>query len=155
MNHNEEVSVRTYAAAGGIVIDAAGDRVLTLLRPQRFGPDGQPEVRLPKGHIEPGESREQAALREVHEEAGLSGLEIRADLGHQTVEFDWKGLHTIRDESYFLLALAPGAGTDDPEGQFRLVWLSWEEALMRLTYEAEREWLRRARAAQDGLAPAG
>jgi len=138
---------QTYAAAGGVVVDAAGKRILVLLRPGRLGPDGQPEVRLPKGHIESGESREQTALREVQEEAGLSGLAILADLGQQTVEFDWQDSHIIRDESYFLMALAGDEDTLCPEKQFERLWLTWEEALARLTFEAEREWVRKARQA--------
>jgi 8-oxo-dGTP pyrophosphatase MutT (NUDIX family) len=129
------------------VIDAAGERVLVLLRPKRPGPDGQPEVRLPKGHIEPGESRRQAALREVHEEAGPTDLKVLADLGHQIVKFDWQGHHYIRDESYFLMTLPTGTYPGHPEKQFRALWLSWEEALARVTFEAEREWVWRAQAA--------
>ena len=141
---SEKLSVRKYKSAGGVVVDAAGERVLVLLRAERLGPDGRPEVRLPKGHIEPGESRIQAALREVEEEAGLSGLETVADLGHQTVEFDWKGQHFVRDESYFLMSEAADAVPGHPEKQFERLWLAWAEAQQRVTFEAEREWLRRA-----------
>jgi len=142
---NENLPIRKYTSAGGVVVDASGQQVLTLLRPKRLGPEGQPEIRLPKGHIEPGESRRQAALREVEEEAGVTGLKILADLGHQTVEFDWKGHHYLRDESYFLMDLAADAAPGRPERQFETLWLPWEEALGRMTFEAEREWLRRAR----------
>jgi 8-oxo-dGTP pyrophosphatase MutT (NUDIX family) len=130
-----------------VATDAQGRRVLVLLRPKREGPDGLPEVRLPKGHIEPGESRRTAALREVHEEAGLPDLQIVADLGHQIVEFDWDRHHYIRDESYFLMSLPTSARTVPPEKQYERLWVTWAEALEKLTYEAEREWLRRARAA--------
>ena len=133
-----------YQAAGGVVVNAKGDRVLLLLRPHRPGPDGQPEVRLPKGHIEPGESRRETALREVREEAGLGELEIVADLGHQTIEFDWQGRHYVRDEFYFLMRLPAGATVAPPEDQFERLWLPWDEALARLTFQAEKEWLRRA-----------
>jgi ADP-ribose pyrophosphatase YjhB (NUDIX family) len=138
---------RTYAAAGGVVVDPASERVLVLLRPGREGPGALPEVRLPKGHVEPDESLRQAALREVAEEAGLSSLKVVADLGHQTVEFDWQGYHYIRQESYFLLALAPGAEPGPAEEQFERLWLVWEQALARLTFDAEQEWMRRAQAA--------
>ena len=134
--------VVTYASAGGVVAD--GERVLVIMRPGRAGPDGRPEVRLPKGHVEPGESREQTARREVGEEAGLEQAEIVADLGHQTVEFNWRDRHVIRDESFFLMAPSPGAPPGQAEDQFAPMWLTWEEALAQLTFEAEREWVQRA-----------
>ncbi len=142
-----QLPLRTYTSAGGVVVEPGGRRVLVLLRPGRQGPGGQPEIRLPKGHVETGESHSQTALREVAEEAGLSGLEIIADLGRQTVEFDWQEHHYVRDEVYFLMAFAPNAQTTAPEEQFRRVWLPWDEALDSLTFGAEREWVRRAREA--------
>jgi 8-oxo-dGTP pyrophosphatase MutT (NUDIX family) len=141
---SDKIPVREYASAGGVVVDASGERVLVLRRSKRLGPDGLPEVRLPKGHIELGESRMQAAIREVEEEAGLSDLDIVADLGHQIVEFDYKGYHYVRDESYFLMTQMPEAAPGLPEKQFEILWLAWEEAQARITFEAEREWLRRA-----------
>jgi 8-oxo-dGTP pyrophosphatase MutT (NUDIX family) len=143
--------IRQYASAGGVVVDASGEKVLVLLRPKRLGPEGRPEIRLPKGHIESGESRHEAALREVCEEAGLLDLAILADLGHRTVEFDWQGQHTVRDESYFLMACPSHTQAVAGEQQFERVWLTWDEALSRLTFEAEREWVRRARTAWAGI----
>jgi len=137
-----DLPVVQYCSAGGVVTD--GDRVLVIVRAGRAGPDGRPEVRLPKGHVEPGESRVEAAQREVGEEAGLLQVELVADLGHQTVEFEWRDRHVIRDESFFLMIPVPGALPGPAEGQFEPVWLSWEEALAQLTFEAEREWVRRA-----------
>jgi len=144
----KELSTRTYTAAGGVVVDGAAGRVLVLLRPGCTGPNGRPEVRLPKGHVEPGEGRREAALREVHEEAGVAGLKIVVSLGHQRVEFDHQGHHYIRDEYYYLMTAPPGTEPRGHEEQWQPEWLSWEEALQQLTFEAEREWLRRARAAE-------
>jgi 8-oxo-dGTP pyrophosphatase MutT (NUDIX family) len=164
-----------YNAAGGVVIatqadPVAGDRqsapgercspepgepgrlfrrphrVLVLRRPSRG------EVRLPKGHVEKGESSQEAALREVAEESGYADLEILSDLGHQTVEFDYKGVHVVRDERYFLMHLRSHRQIERHAGehvrgesQFIPDWLNWDQALSELTFEAEREWVRRAR----------
>jgi 8-oxo-dGTP pyrophosphatase MutT (NUDIX family) len=128
-----------YRAAGGVVVD--GDHVLVLRRPERG------EVRLPKGHIDPGETPRAAALREVSEESGYADLEIVADLGTQTVEFDRDGRHYIRDEHYFLMHLRSErrlVRNHHDEHQFTPGWVSWDEALTLLTFEAEREWVRRA-----------
>jgi 8-oxo-dGTP pyrophosphatase MutT (NUDIX family) len=119
-------------------------RVLVLRRPSRD------EVRLPKGHVEKAESDEDTALREVVEESGYNALDIVADLGHQVVEFDYQGTHVIRDEHYYLMHLhgARQKTRKKKELQFIPDWLSWDEALAALTFEAEQEWVRRAREAQ-------
>ncbi|MBN1977054.1 MAG: NUDIX domain-containing protein [Anaerolineae bacterium] len=136
MKPNDDVVY--YDAAGGVVL--CDGRVLALKRPSRA------EVRLPKGHVEPGEDAQLAALREVREESGYDGLIVQADLGEQIVEFDHAGRHVVRSERYFLMALAdPGAAPHRGEAQFEPEWLAWDEALAELTFEAEREWVRRAR----------
>jgi 8-oxo-dGTP pyrophosphatase MutT (NUDIX family) len=127
-----------YTAAGGVVVHHG--RVLVLRRPSRG------EVRLPKGHVEPGEDVKAAALRETREESGCADLVLLADLGTQVVQFDHAGRHVVRQERYFLMTLpdnppSPGRGED----QFQPLWLTWDQALEALTFEAEREWVRRAR----------
>ena len=66
-------------SAGGLVVDLAGDvpRGALIGRTDR---QGRLLWSLPKGHIEDGETAEQAALREVEEETGIAG-EIVAELG--------------------------------------------------------------------------
>lgn len=135
-------AVVRYTAAGGVVVHDG--RVLVLHRP------GRGEVRLPKGHIEPGESAQEAALRETREESGYTNLVVQADLGTQLVEFERDGEHVVRTERYFLMepvgqAFQPVVG----EPQFEPVWLPWDEALTALTFEPEREWVRRAKGATE------
>jgi len=144
---SKELPVKRYESAGGVVRSSDGEQMLVLLRGERLGPEGRPEVRLPKGHIEPGETPRQAAVREVREEAGLSNLEVLRDLGHQRVEFDWQGTHYVRDERCYLMATTSATAAQPPEAQFERRWLPWTQALARLTFEAEREWVRRARSA--------
>jgi 8-oxo-dGTP pyrophosphatase MutT (NUDIX family) len=128
-----------YQSAGGIVIDE-NNRVLVLRRPSRN------EVRLPKGHIKAGESRLEAALREVAEESGYTGLIVLADLGHQVVKFEYQGRRIVRDEYYFLLGFQDTNQDEKPAGepQFESDWVSWAQALAELSFSAEREWVRRA-----------
>lgn len=128
-----------YASAGGIVI--AGDVVLLLNRPARG------EVRLPKGHIEDGESAEVAALRETAEETGYVDLEIESDLGSQVVEFDYNGKHVVRTERYFLMRLGSETTAPRPvkdEAQFRVLWTSLDKAAQLLTFDAEKRMLEEA-----------
>jgi 8-oxo-dGTP pyrophosphatase MutT (NUDIX family) len=132
-----------YQAAGGVVVDSG--RVLVLRRPSRD------EVRLPKGHIKKREAPQQAALREVAEESGYIDLEVTADLGHQVVEFDYQGTHVLRDEYYFLVRIHSLRQIEREEQELQFIpdWLDWDEALSELSYEPEREWVRRARKATD------
>lgn len=146
---NGEQQTVCYTAAGGVVVHEG--RVLVLRRPvlpsvpPLWGEEGG-EVRLPKGHVEPGESVQAAALRETREESGYTGLVLKADLGTQVVEFDYEGRHVVRTERYFLMALTggPESSPSGGEEQFEPVWLPRDEALAALTFEAEREWVRRA-----------
>lgn len=130
----------SYVAAGGVVFDGRG-RVLVLDRPSRG------EIRLPKGHVERGEEPFEAAVRETAEEAGYDDLELLFDLGAQIVEFDYRGKHITRDERYFSFRLVTDrrvARRPKDARQFDVMWLATEDALARLSYDAEREWLRRA-----------
>jgi 8-oxo-dGTP pyrophosphatase MutT (NUDIX family) len=154
-----------YRAAGGVVLDD-GDRVLLIERwmPRPARADGKPalvlEVRLPKGHVEPGETDEQAARREVCEETGYCGLAVIADLGEIVNEFDWPGkdLHVLRHEHYYLMRLTDPARRaphfdrpDADEARFTPRWAAdLAQAETLITFASEREFVRRAAA---GAAP--
>jgi len=62
-----KASFKIEKAAGGLVYNQKDE----LLFIHRFG-----KWDLPKGHIEKGEGKKEAAIREVEEECGISGLEI-------------------------------------------------------------------------------
>jgi len=121
-----------YSTGGGVVIDRG--RILLLERPSRQ------EIRLPKGHIEDGESPEDAGLRETSEESGYSDLKIEYSLGHRLVEFDYNDHHYRRDEHYFLMSLHSNHKRPRPpedEAGFNVMWLPWELAITTLTYPSE------------------
>ena len=129
-----------YQAAGGVVVHDG--QVLLLDRP------GRGEVRLPKGHIEEGESAAEAALREVCEETGYAHLSVVADLGGDHVEFvdPFRKRQVTRDERYFLMRLLDDQQVERErqEQQFIPIWVPVADAAARLTFEAEQEFVRRA-----------
>ncbi len=128
-----------YESAGGLVV-YQGRMLLVRKRLQ-------PEIRMPKGHIEPGESREAAALREVREETGYATPRILADLGTQTAEFERFGRWTRRAESAFLMALddetAVARDAKDSD-RFEPIWVAPIDAPRLLTFRTEQEFARRA-----------
>lgn len=128
------MKTKKYSAAGGIVIHQGN--LLLLVRPSRN------ETRLPKGHIDPGETAEITALRETTEEAGYADLEIVANLGSQVVEFDYQKSHYVRTEYYFLMRLRSDA--QEPRNakdaaDFQVLWVPIDEAVDRLTFDAEQQ----------------
>jgi ADP-ribose pyrophosphatase YjhB (NUDIX family) len=96
---------------------------------------------LPKGHIEPGESPEQTAVREVFEEAGVTT---------RIVEFLTTSRQVVRGISqrieYYLLEEI--AQETAGEGR-RITWLAGDEAIRRVTYEEQRAVLTQACARLD------
>ena len=140
-----------YTAAGGVVLDAAGKVLLIergIVREGAF----RWEVRLPKGHVEQGETDEQAAVREVCEETGYCHLEINGDLDRTITEFDLNGEHVRRTEHYFRMRLTnPARGQphfdspDAAEAKFVPRWAAdLVEAHDLLTFESERLFAERA-----------
>jgi ADP-ribose pyrophosphatase YjhB (NUDIX family) len=130
-----------YQAAGGVIIHDG--KMLLLDRPTRG------EVRLPKGHVEPGESPRETALREVREEAGYADLEILADLGMVMNHFfvPDKACEVMREEIFFLMTLRSDelfVRDDHDADQFQAIWVPLDEAPARLTFESEEEFARRA-----------
>jgi 8-oxo-dGTP pyrophosphatase MutT (NUDIX family) len=90
--------VPEHASAGGVVARVENGRVLIAL----VGEKGLSQYVLPKGHVEAGETLEQAAVREIEEEAGFTQLTLLGPLGiKERLDFDkraWKKTH------YFLFA---------------------------------------------------
>jgi 8-oxo-dGTP pyrophosphatase MutT (NUDIX family) len=140
--------LRAYQSAGGVVVDPRG-QVLLIERTI----DGVHELRLPKGHIDPGEAPEAAARREVCEETGYCDVRIVLDLGWATVAFETSQARVVRDERYYLMTLRsdrcqPPQFQTAQEALYSNRWASgFDQAEALLTFEVEKAVVRRARSA--------
>lgn len=145
------MKLQQYRAAGGVLLDE-DCRILVIERDVWRSGECRHEVRLPKGHVEAAETDAEAALREVCEETGYCGLTIAADLGEAVTEFTLDDRQVHRTEHYYLMHLAdPTPGMphfDSPtaeEARFHPRWItSLADAERELTYESERDFVRRA-----------
>lgn len=105
---------------------------------------------LPKGTVEPGESLETTAIREVEEETGYR-TRITADLGSIAYNFTNKkdSQQYRKTVSYFLMELAdldkPVKSLQDGE-DFENEWCTFEDALKQLSFEEARSIVRKAQA---------
>jgi 8-oxo-dGTP pyrophosphatase MutT (NUDIX family) len=95
---------------------------------------------LPKGHIEGGESPEQAAVREVEEETGLAHLEVMAQLPTIDWYFRDRGRLVHKFCHFFLLEAGRGEAVPQlDEGITECQWLTVAAALETVSYANARE----------------
>jgi len=131
-------------SAGGVVFRRVGESVEVLLGEQCDRLTGEHNTRLPKGKLAPGETPEQAALREVREETGLSAR-LTAPLGSVAYAYREGDARVEKRVHFFLMELAEG-DPREPDGELeRVYWCPIARTAERLSFETEREVLERAR----------
>jgi lipoyl(octanoyl) transferase len=109
------------------------------------------------GRIEPGETPAEAALREVQEETGLTGVIEPLDYVHQFMLepafFPDLPVPYFVEEHAFAMAVDPEAGVRlEAESHDAFEWLPAEEAMGRVKWPGNREAMRRL--AERGRRPA-
>jgi len=120
------------------VIKAAGCVVVRDGRVLLIHRERHDDWSLPKGKLEPGETWEEAALREVEEETGVRG-ELGEYLGETHYEVE-QGAKTVR---WWAMTTTDDAGPSNEVDAVR--WASVDEALEVLSYERDREMVSRLR----------
>ncbi|TAK36813.1 MAG: NUDIX hydrolase [Chloroflexota bacterium] len=99
---------------------------------------------MPKGHVEPGETPEEAALREVEEETGLRAR-ILARVGETSYAFTLPLQPVLRYKTVHWFLMEAEGGAFCPESTFgEGAVVSPEQAVEMLTFEKDRGMLRRA-----------
>ena len=132
---------REFSAGGVLVRSIRGRPHLAAIRPQ-----GRTGVwALPKGKIDAGESAAEAAVREVREE---TGVHARVVAPLPSIDYSYEVDRRIRitkHVDYYLMTYVDGSERDsDPREVIAAQWFAWDEALLRLSFENEREVVRAA-----------
>jgi ADP-ribose pyrophosphatase YjhB (NUDIX family) len=124
-------------SAGGLVLDSTETGSARAALIGRIDRRGRLLWSLPKGHVEPGETKEAAAVREVAEETGITGRVV-GTLG--TIDFwfvaDGRRIHKTVHH-YLLLATDGELSADDVEVE-EVAWVPLDELPERLAYADER-----------------
>jgi len=130
----EEVS------AGGLVVDKSGELGLLI---GRIDKRGRMLWSLPKGHIESGESPEEAALREVREETGIKSS-ITRSLGVIDFWFMTEGKRIHKTVHHFLFAEKSGKLEAQLSEVDDVKWFPLDEIAKTLAYPDERKLIQRS-----------
>ena len=96
---------------------------------------------FPKGHIEKGENKIQAALRELAEETGITEVELLSDFSHKISYKLTKGEKIVSKEVTFFLGSTNETTVSLSHEHQAYAWLNYESAINRLTYNTAKETL--------------
>jgi 8-oxo-dGTP pyrophosphatase MutT (NUDIX family) len=123
-------------SAGGLVIDGT-DMAARAALIGRLDRRGRLRWSLPKGHVEAGETTEDAAIREVAEETGITGRVI-APLGTIDFWFVAEGRRIHKTVHHFLLMAQSGELSDEDVEVEEVEWVPLAQLAERLAYDDER-----------------
>ena len=112
-------------AARVLVLDP-DDRVLLIRFRSRVS--GRAWWLTPGGGVDPGETYEAAAVRELAEECGLHGVVLGPCVWFREHEFTWNGVHYLQQERFFVARVQP----------FELSRVGWTEE--EATVLGEHRW---------------
>ena len=140
----EKIVTRDQVSSGGVAFrwqDLEPEIAIVSVKPSL-------RWQLPKGIVDPGESPEITAVREVREEAG-----IETDLLSliETIEYWYrstkygKPVRFHKFVHFYLLSYRSGDVTDHDHEVTEARWVSFEEAMEMLAFKSERKVVEKAK----------
>lgn len=119
--------------AGGIVFrNSADGQDIEILLIQ----DSKGRWTIPKGHIEPGETARQTAIREIGEEAGLFHIEVVTWLGK--IHFQYRRVNKLvlmMTQIYLVRALDMSETPHKEQWMKGIKWFRFNDAIEAIEYE--------------------
>ncbi|MBA2764980.1 MAG: NUDIX hydrolase [Thermoleophilaceae bacterium] len=122
---------REFSAGGLVLRRRDGIVEAALIRTKRGA------TAIPKGHPDPGETAEEAALREVREESGLVAETIEP-LGEVKYVYQRGGIPRPKTVAFYLMRFLSGDVADHDDEVTEAFWIRLEDTVAKLTYEGER-----------------
>jgi 8-oxo-dGTP pyrophosphatase MutT (NUDIX family) len=151
--------LREISAGAVVVRKTPNGWEMAVIEPQREansagkGPQNDKKrqvLALPKGLLDPGETPEETAIREVREETGISGVKLAklTDIKYVYVRSWGDNQRVFKIVSFYLLRYQAGEiDAIKPEMRIeveRALWIPLAGAERKLTYRGERDVVRLA-----------
>lgn len=139
-----KITTMDQVSAGGVAFrwrDSEPEIAIVCMKPKL-------RWQLPKGIVDPGESPEVTALREVREEAGVETERLALI---ETIEYWYRSVRDRQPVRYhkfvhfYLLEYRSGDVSDHDHEVEEARWVSFDEALEMLEFKSEREVVEKAR----------
>ena len=124
-------------SAGGVVYRVIDSRVEWLICRH----SGYHKWVLPKGIVENGETKEQAAVREVEEECGIVAIIEKPIQQTESYVFRVNNEEIQKTVHYYLMRYKSGAIENHNWEMEDVRWLSFDEAIQKLEYPMARQTL--------------
>ncbi len=125
-------------SAGGVVVKREASRTYVLL----IKPHNRNRWQLPKGTIDPGESPDVTAIREVREEGGVDAR-IMADLGPITFFYQMSGRKFVKTVDFFLMEYVSGSPANHDHEVDDSRWFPIEQAVKTVAFKTEQDLVAR------------
>ena len=123
-------------SCGAICYKVEKGTIYYLLIKQRKG-----HIAFPKGHVEPGETEEETAIREIKEE---TNADVLIDTNFRMTSTYSPKEHVMKDVIIFIGKVITSNIITQDEEVANAMYMTYEDAMKNLSYERDKEILKEA-----------